>query len=116
MTKKPDPAVESAMLNNETGVIAWEELARHFARGVVITIDASLDLVDAAQAVLSDDAARVGQWQNEGKLRRASDDDARQWNAQNSEFWAIVIAPWVIVQEKDKSAEAEGSADNKQLH
>lgn len=116
MSDKPDPVVEGAMLNNETGVIAWEELARHFARGVVIAVDTSLDLVDAAQAVLKDDATRVGQWQNDGKLRRASDDDARRWHAENSEFWAIVIAPWVIVQEKDKSTEEGSTVDDKSLH
>ncbi|MGB0867714.1 MAG: DUF2288 family protein, partial [Granulosicoccaceae bacterium] len=77
MTQSPDPSLENAMLNQETGVIAWEELARHFARGVVIRLDASLDLVEAAQAVLNDDAERVGYWQRSGQLRRASDDDAR---------------------------------------
>lgn len=104
MTQTPDPALESAMLNQETGVIAWEELARHFARGVVIRVEAGVDLVAVAQAVRNDDATRVGAWQESGQLRRASDDDARRWHAESTEFWAIVIAPWVIVQEKPAAA------------
>lgn len=116
MSEKPDSSIENAMLNHETGRIAWEELARHFARGVVIRIDRGLDLVVVAQAILNDDAAQVGQWQSTGALGRASDDDARRWNAENSEFWAVVIAPWVIVQEIDASVQPREVSENTQLH
>lgn len=91
--------VESAKLNFETGLIGWEELARHFARGVVICLASDVDLVDAGQALLRDDAKLVGDWQQQGKLCRASDEDGRRWHAESTEFWALVIAPWVLVQE-----------------
>jgi len=116
MTDKPDKKLESAMLNNETGVIAWEELAKHFARGVVIRIAAELDLVEAGQAVLNDNAAVVEKWQAADQLRRASDSDARRWNEENTEFWAMVIAPWVIVQEIDASKARNSLTDDKKLH
>ena len=87
-------------LNQETGVIAWSELVRHFARGVVIHVSAKLDLIDAAVCLIHDDAALLEQWTNEGKVRRASDDDARDWTKREPEFWCVVTAPWVLVQEK----------------
>lgn len=87
-------------LNQETGVIAWSELVRHFARGVVIRVSANLDLIDAAICLIEDDAAQLQLWAEEDKLRRASDDDARDWTLREPEFWCVVTAPWVLVQEK----------------
>lgn len=115
MTDKVDKEVESAKLNIDTGVMAWEELARHFARGVVVCINAELDLVTVGQAMLNDNATLIEQWREKGQFRRASDDDARRWHRESSEFWALVIAPWVIVQEKDKSADT-AATENAQLH
>lgn len=107
MTQKNDGALSSAKLNTETGIMTWEELARHFARGVVICIDGDMDLVTVGQAILNDDAATVAQWQGDGLLRRASDDDARRWHAESTEFWALVVAPWLVVQEREKSVDSE---------
>ncbi len=116
MTKKVDKELQSAKLNIETGLIAWDELARHFARGVVIRVHPDLDLVDVGQAFLSDDAAAVDGWRQSKQLNRASDDDARRWHAESAEFWALVVAPWVLVQEVEKSADSKSPADQTQLH
>jgi len=89
-----------AKLNGETAVIAWKELVRHFARGVVIKINPSLDLLEAADGLASDNVAVFEQWVASGKLSRASDDDARDWTEREPEFWCVVTAPWVLVQEK----------------
>jgi len=32
-------------------------------------------------------------------VSRASTEDAIVWNAQQSQFWAVVAAPWVLIQE-----------------
>ncbi len=87
-------------LNSETAVIAWSELVRHFARGVVIKINPSLDLLEAADGLASDNVSLFEEWVSAGKLSRASDDDARDWTAREPEFWCVVTAPWVLVQEK----------------
>lgn len=86
-------------LNRETGLIEWSDLARHFARGVVIRVETSVDLVDAAACLARDDTAQLTTWLASGELRRASDDDARDWNARSPRFWCVVTAPWVLVQE-----------------
>ena len=87
-------------LNQETGVIVWSELVRHFARGVVIHVSAELDLIDAATCLIEDNATLLAQWTEQDKIRRASDDDARDWTQREPEFWCVVTAPWVLVQEK----------------
>jgi len=73
----PDPR-ES--LNSETGVLAWSELVRYFARGVVIKVGAELDLVEVGHCVSSDDSATMQSWLDAALIARASDDDARDWN------------------------------------
>ena len=87
-------------LNQQTGVIAWSELVRHFARGVVIHVATPIDLIEAAVCLVEDDVQRLQKWTEDGSVRRASDDDARDWTAREPEFWCVVTAPWVLVQEK----------------
>jgi hypothetical protein len=88
-----------AKLNAETGKLAWKELERHFARGVVIKVVASLDLVDVAFRISRDDKAAVEAWMGQGLIQYAGVDDAQAWHAQQSQFWAVVAAPWVLIQE-----------------
>lgn len=88
-----------AELNAETGKLAWKELARHFARGAVIRVAPELDLVDVAACVVRDDTARVEAWLAAGLVARASLEDAAGWEERQTTFWAVVTAPWVLVQE-----------------
>lgn len=88
-----------AMLNAQTARMGWDELARHFARGVVISVAAELDLVAVAAAMALDDRPCVESWLQGGQLHNATDADAQAWQAANSVFWAVVVAPWVLVQE-----------------
>lgn len=98
MAEQIDQAVEEK-LNLETGRIAWNELARHFARGVVIRVGAELDLVKVAAAVAEDDKATVADWLASGAIANADVDDARRWEQSGEGLWAVVVAPWVLVQE-----------------
>lgn len=87
-------------LNQETGVISWAELIRHFARGVVIKVDPDVDLIDVAEKIATDNTSELQAMLNAGTVARASDDDAKDWTARNPDFWCVVTAPWVLVQEK----------------
>lgn len=91
------------LLNAQTGRIGWEELQRHFASGKVIKVTASSDLVEVAATLVQDNKAQFQQWLSEGVVAHATDEDAMRWNAQNTEFWAVVAAPWILVQEADDS-------------
>ena len=88
-----------ARLNAETGRLAWVELQRHFAHGVVIRVAVGLDLVDVAARFAMDDRAAVQDWLATGQVGRATDADALGWQARQANFWAVVVAPWVLVQE-----------------
>lgn len=93
-----DPLPLRAKLNLETAVIAWDELARHFARGAVLTVDRELDLIEAAAAVAEDDRPRVRAWLDSNSLHRTTTAEARAWTEGRAEVWSVVVAPWVLVQ------------------
>ncbi|HEY0722314.1 MAG TPA: DUF2288 family protein [Gammaproteobacteria bacterium] len=88
-----------ARLNSETGQLGWPELQRHFARGVVVVVATGMDLVDVAARISMDDGESVGHWLAQEKIHRASTADAQRWHDSNARFWAVVVAPWVVVQE-----------------
>lgn len=95
-----DPAeLLRAQLNAETGKLSWKELERHYARGVVIKVAIGLDLVDVAAHIVRDDKTAVEAWLASGQVARASSEDARRWHDSNASLWALVAAPWVLVQE-----------------
>jgi hypothetical protein len=88
-----------AKLNLETAQLAWPELERHFARGVVVKVANGMDLVDAALQVAENNAATVQAWLAEGRIAKAELADAEDWHARQPMFWAVVVAPWVLIQE-----------------
>jgi hypothetical protein len=91
----------------ETAPMDWPELARWFARGVVVIARPGLDLVEVAASLAENDQARLQDWIESGQVRRALDADAKRWNAAKQRFWAVVVAPWVLVQEFAGGADQE---------
>ncbi len=95
-----------AKLNLETAQLAWPELERHFARGVVIKVAAGMDLVDTALQVAENNAATVQAWLADGRIARAELSDAEDWHARQPMFWGVVVAPWVLIQEALKELDS----------
>jgi len=86
-------------LNRETAKIGWDELARLFATGVVIVVKNGLDLVDVAESFVNDDSRRISGLMENQSIWKANDQDAVKWNDTNASVWAVVVSPWVLVQE-----------------
>jgi len=82
----------------QTARIPWKDLAVHFAGGRVIRVEPGLDLVEVAVQLGLDNVARLRAWTEAGAVRPATDDDARDWEASAATLWAVVAAPWVLVQ------------------
>lgn len=90
-------------LNQETARIRWAELEPHFARGVVIRVSGELDLVAVAAAFANDDRAAVEAWLEAGIVNHLETETARDWRVRDPSLWAVVTAPWVLVQEGDSA-------------
>lgn len=86
-------------LNLDTGKITWPELQRHFARGVIIIVSPQLDLIEVAQSLVNNDANQIENLIKSAHLTRANDEHAHDWQTRDPLFWAVVVAPWVLVQE-----------------
>lgn len=85
--------------NLETAKLDWQEIQTHFARGVVIVVNQELDLIDIAVKLSDDNAKVIEQLINAGDIVRAHDDHARSWVEKEPRFWAVVVSPWVLIQE-----------------
>jgi len=88
-------------LNGETGRLNWSELERHFARGRLVTVAAGRDLVDVAARFAEDDKDTVAEWLRNGTLVRTTDSQASRWAENDAALWAVVVPPWILVQEAD---------------
>lgn len=94
-----DPVLH-AKINLETARIPWKNLQYFFAGGSAIQVAADLDLVDVALCIAQDEQDRVASWLDGGQLAPVTDDLARRWFDQDVIVWAVVVKPWVLVQER----------------
>lgn len=102
-TMTTNPASHSPLylkLLGETAKIDWQDLERFFAQGKLLRVARDLDLVSVAEAIASDDTQQVTQWLSAGLVERMQADTAADFTARDPELWAVVVSPWVCVQER----------------
>jgi hypothetical protein len=88
-----------ASVNLETARIAWKELQRFFASGSAILVSAELDLVEVAYQISEDNKAQVLEWMQSGQIARVPDAQALAWYEADADVWAVVVRPYVLVQQ-----------------
>ena len=86
-------------INQETSRIAWKELQRFFASGAVVLVAEDLDLVEVAFQISEDNQQLVAEWLNAGKIAKVTDDQALAWYEADADVWAVVVSPYVLIQE-----------------
>ena len=103
MTTLSQQEIDRINLNLETSRIAWEELQRFFASGKAIFVSDTLDLIDVAIQISKDNKEQVEQWMEAGLVTPVSDAQAQTWFEANAEVWAVVVRPYVLVQDTEKT-------------
>lgn len=108
-----DPAEERAALlrheyHSQTAQIPWHELQTYYARGSVVCVEPGLDLVEVAVQLGLDNTAQFEQWISEGSVAGVSEHQALAWYEGNTALWAVVAAPWVLVQEHYQQEVSDG--------
>ncbi|MFI8479596.1 DUF2288 domain-containing protein [Pseudomonas sp. NPDC078700] len=98
MTEQPSTLY--AKLLGQTAAISWQELQPYFAKGALLWVESDQDLIEAAQAVVENDTAKVSGWLSAGHLTKMTDVQAESLLSRDPELWAVVVAPWVLVQER----------------
>ncbi len=86
-------------VNLETSQIAWNELQRFFASGSAVFVASSLDLIDVAYQFSIDNKDQVTQWMQNNQIFLVSDQQALMWLEADTTVWAVVVKPWILVQE-----------------
>ncbi len=86
-------------INLETSQIPWHELQRFFASGLAISVSPAIDLVEVAYQFSKDNKTQVEQWIKQQKVAPVTDKQALNWFEQDAMIWAVVIKPWVLVQQ-----------------
>jgi hypothetical protein len=89
-----------AKLLGETARITWEELQPFFAKGALLWVDSTLDLIAVAEAMAENQHAQVSAWLEAGTLAKVGEGKAADLLQRAPELWAVVVSPWVVFQER----------------
>lgn len=101
MTSNPEKDdVLYAKINMETARIPWKELERFFAAGRIILVDDSIDMIQVATLMASDDAKAISDMLDKKQIERVTDEQAQIWFDSDASLWAVVIRPWILVQQR----------------
>ncbi|MGH1470280.1 MAG: DUF2288 domain-containing protein [Cellvibrionaceae bacterium] len=85
-------------INRETAKISWEELQPHYESGALVYVEPSTDLIKVAIEFSKDNKQQVEEWLTLGAVCRVTEKQAELWSHHNQDFWASVIAPWILIQ------------------
>ena len=88
-------------LLSETAKVSWQELEKFFAKGVVLQVSNTLDLVEVATQVACDDSQAVTKLMQAEELIELSVKQAKVWSKSDDGLWAVVVSPWVLVQQRN---------------
>ena len=86
--------------HGQTARIQWHDLQTYYARGSVVSVSEGLDLVEVAVQLGMDNTACFQGWIDSGQIGAVTEQQALAWYKTNEELWAVVAAPWVLVQNK----------------
>ena len=95
-----EPSTLYAKLLGETAEISWKELERFFAKGALLWVDASVYLIEAAEGMAEDNRDKVAAWLASGSLGEVSATRALDLVERDPSLWAVVVSPWILIQER----------------
>ena len=95
-----EPSTLYAKLLGETASITWKELQPFFAKGALLWVEPEQDLIAVAVAFAENDEAAVAGWLCRGDVVKVAESRALDLLERDPALWAVVVAPWVLIQER----------------
>ena len=89
-----------AKINMETAQIPWKELERYFAAGRTISVHDSVDMIQVATLMASDDVKTISDMLEKKQIEKVTDSQAQIWSDSDATLWAVVVRPWILVQQR----------------
>lgn len=99
--QNPSESLEQK-LNRDTARINWSALNKYQQQAAVIEVNSELDLVTVACEFARDNHNQVKAWLDQSQISKVSDGHAQAWKADDRQLWAVVVAPWVLVQDEQR--------------
>ena len=93
-----------AQLLGQTARMSWAEIMPIFAKGMALWVASNQDLVAVAEQIINDDKKSVSALMQQKALHHLKDEQALDFQQRDPELWAVVVAPWLIVQERQTAA------------
>lgn len=82
------------------GRVFFSDLRAHVARGIVVLVHGSLDLLDVAEALAVNDTVRVDAWIGKNLLTKPTLEQLDRWSRIPDARWdSLVVSPFVLVWE-----------------
>ena len=88
-----------AKLEKYTGEVDWSYLKKHYESGALIYVDSSLKLAAVGKAISEDDTESISAWKKSGDIVQPSEPHAAYWEESKLTFLALVVSPFVLIQE-----------------
>jgi len=95
-----EPSTLYAKLLGETASITWKELQPFFAKGALLWVEPEQDLIAVAVAFAQNDKAAVAGWLDREDVAKVAESRALDLFTRDPALWAVVVAPWVLIQER----------------
>ncbi|WGV21530.1 DUF2288 domain-containing protein [Pseudomonas putida] len=89
-----------AKLLGETAIIEWKALERFWAKGDLIWVDPSLDLIAVAEAMAENRSEIFAKWRSDGTVGPVTAEQAQELQSRDPEIWAVVVSPFIVIQMK----------------
>jgi len=86
-------------LESESGTITWQELEKHFARGVLRVVSEDSKLIDIALFIAENNTDEITSALANNNILEPNSSQAKNWQQKNSSFLSVVVAPFVLIQE-----------------
>ncbi len=88
-------------LNLETAIIVWKDLQLYFAQGKLLVVNQSIDLLETAAIIASNNVEDLERLIASSQIEFASPDWVKSHCVETTELWAVVVSPYVITQLKN---------------
>ncbi len=95
-----EPSTLYAKILGETAIIPWHQLQPFFAKGALLWVDPTLDLIAVGEALAQDDAKTLSAWMEAGQVAKVSETRALDFFERQAQLWAVVVSPWILIQDR----------------
>jgi hypothetical protein len=86
-------------LLEELAEVAWSDLIPHAQRDAIIFVSDSLNLIEVAEAIASDNVQLVQNWIVTKLIEKPTQEQLSSWNSlPTSVFNTLIVQPFVLIQ------------------